>query len=88
MIIFQMDVNSSFLNGVLEEEWYLELPLEYMKIGEEKKVLKLKKVVYVLKQTLRAWNIFIDTYFKKNEFTQCPYKHALYGRKKSVICYL
>ena len=47
--IFQIDVKSAFLNGVLEEEVYLEQPPRYVKIGEEKKVLKLKKALYELK---------------------------------------
>ncbi|KAE8735514.1 hypothetical protein F3Y22_tig00000340pilonHSYRG00533 [Hibiscus syriacus] len=80
--IFQMDVKSTFLNGVLEEEVYVEQPPRYMKIGEEKKVLKLKKALYGLKQALRTWNTCIDTYFKKNGFTQCPYEHALYVKKE------
>ena len=50
MVDFQMDVKSTFLNGVLEEEVYLEQPPGYMKIGEENKVLKLKKALYELKQ--------------------------------------
>ncbi|KAJ3692026.1 hypothetical protein LUZ60_012376 [Juncus effusus] len=79
--IFQMDVKSAFLNGVLEEEVYVEQPPRYMKIGEEKKVLKLKKALYGLKQAPRAWNTRIDTYFKENGFTQCPYEHALYVKK-------
>jgi len=37
------------LNGVLGEEAYIEQPPGYMKIGEEKKVLKLKKELYGLK---------------------------------------
>jgi len=52
--IFQMDVKSAFLNGVLEKEVYLKQPLGYMKVGEENKVLKLKKVLYGLKQASRA----------------------------------
>ena len=58
--IFQMDVKLAFLNGVLEEEVYIEQPPGYMKIGEEKKVLKLKKALYGLKQVPRAWNTRID----------------------------
>ena len=64
--IFQMNVKSAFLNGVLEEEVYLEQPPRYMKIEEEKKVLKLKKALYGLKQAPRAWNTRIDPYFKEN----------------------
>ncbi|PNX64760.1 reverse transcriptase, partial [Trifolium pratense] len=60
--IFQMDVKSAFLNGVLEEEVYIEQPPGYMKVGKEEKVLKLKKALYGLKQAPRAWNTRIDTY--------------------------
>ena len=49
-----MNAKSAFLNGVLEEEDYLEQPPRYMKIGEEKKVLKLKKALFGLKQAPRA----------------------------------
>ena len=80
--IYQMDVKSAFLNGVLEEEVYVEQPPGYVKAGKEGKVLKLRKALYGLKQAPRAWNTRIDTYFKKTGFVQCPYEHALYVRKK------
>ena len=76
-----MDVKSIFLNGVLEEEVYLKQPPRYVKIGEEKKVLKLKKALYRLKQAPRAWNTRIDTYFKENGYKQCPHEHSLYTKK-------
>ncbi|KAJ3691578.1 hypothetical protein LUZ61_020742 [Rhynchospora tenuis] len=76
--IYQMDVKSAFLNGVLEEEVYIEQPPGYIKEGKENKVLKLKKALYGLKQAPRAWNTRIDTYFKEHGFVQCPYEHALY----------
>ena len=52
-----------------------------MKIGEEKKVLKLKKALYRLKQASRVWNTRINTYFKENGYKQCPHEHALYTKK-------
>ena len=50
-----MDVNSTFLNGVLKEEVYVEQPPSYEVVGEENKVYRLKRALYGLKQTLRAW---------------------------------
>jgi len=50
-----MDVKSAFLNGVLEEEVYVEQPPRYMKSRKESKVLKLKKELYGLKQPPYAW---------------------------------
>jgi hypothetical protein len=76
--IFQMDVKSAFLNGVLEEEVYVEQPLGYLQQGNEGKVYKLKKALYGLKQAPRAWYTRIDTYFINNGFRRSPYEHALY----------
>ena len=81
MAVFQMDVKSAFLNGVLKEEVYLKQSPGYMKIREEKKVLKLKKVLYRLKQVPRAWNSRINTCFKENGYKQCPHEHALFSKK-------
>lgn len=44
-----MDVKSSFLNGYLEEEIYVEQPTGYVVKGQEDKVLRLKKALYGLK---------------------------------------
>ena len=60
--IYQMDVKSAFLNGVLKEEVYVEQPLGYEVAGQEHKVCKLKKALYGLKQAPRAWYNRIDAY--------------------------
>jgi transposase InsO family protein len=54
--IHQMDVKSAFLNGVLNEEIYMEQPQGYIAAGMENRVCRLKKALYGLKQASRAWN--------------------------------
>ncbi|KAE8709398.1 Agamous-like MADS-box protein AGL6 [Hibiscus syriacus] len=88
--IQQMDVKSAFLNGVLEEELYIQQPSGYEVKGHEDKVLKLNKALYGLKQAPRAWNSRIDKYFQENGFNKCPYEHALYIKIKDedilIVC--
>jgi len=48
-LVYQMDVNSAFLNGILEEEVYVDHPPGYVVQGQEHKVYKLKKALYGLK---------------------------------------
>ena len=47
--ILQIDVKSTFFNGYLKEELYVEQPIGYVVKGQEDKVLKLKKALYGLK---------------------------------------
>ncbi|KAJ4722910.1 Retrovirus-related Pol polyprotein from transposon TNT 1-94 [Melia azedarach] len=90
--IHQMDVKSAFLNGVLEEEVYIQQLTGFEVKGQEDKVLKLRKALYGLKQAPRAWNSRIDKYFQKNGFTKCPYEHALYIKIKDedilIVCFI
>jgi hypothetical protein len=44
-----MDVKSSFLNGKIEEEVYIEQPEGFHLSENENYVCKLKKALYVLK---------------------------------------
>ena len=58
--IHQLDVKSEFLNGYLEEEVYVEQPLDFVVKNHVDKVLRLKKALYGLNQTPRAWSSCID----------------------------
>ena len=44
-----MDVKTAFLNGVVEEEVYVEQPLGFKTDDRETHVCKLKKALYGLK---------------------------------------
>lgn len=79
--IYQLDVKSAFLNGILEEEVYVRQPEGFIVSGEEHKVYRLKKALYGLKQAPRAWNARIDGYLLTHGFVKCPYEHSLYTRK-------
>jgi hypothetical protein len=60
--IHQMDVKKTFLNGIIEEEVYIEQPQGFEISGKESHVCRLKKALYGLKQALRAWYSRIDGY--------------------------
>ncbi|RVW50050.1 Retrovirus-related Pol polyprotein from transposon RE2 [Vitis vinifera] len=53
--IYQLDVKSTFLNGYLEEEIFVEQPEGFVVKGKEDKVYQLKKALYGLKQAPKAW---------------------------------
>jgi hypothetical protein len=52
--IHHMDVKSTFLNGDLQEEVYVEQPVGFIVADKDHKVLKLKKALYGLLQVPRA----------------------------------
>ena len=66
--VFQLDVKSAFLNGILQEEIYVEQPEGFMKQGAEEKVYLLKKALYGLKQAPRAWYSKIDEHLSSLGF--------------------
>ncbi|KAI5348361.1 hypothetical protein L3X38_001248 [Prunus dulcis] len=76
--LYQLDVKSAFLNGVLKEEVYVEQTQGSMKKNEEIKVYKLNKPLYGLKQAPRAWYDEIDSYFNKAGFKKSPSEATLY----------
>ena len=52
--VYQMDVKSTFLNGELEEEVYIEKHVGFPLIEKKYMVYRLKKVLYGLKQAPRT----------------------------------
>ncbi|GJT99706.1 putative ribonuclease H-like domain-containing protein [Tanacetum coccineum] len=55
MIVYQMDVKMTFLNGNLREEVFVSQPDGFVDQDNLNHVYKLKKALYGLKQAPRAW---------------------------------
>jgi hypothetical protein len=67
--LHQMDVKRAFLNGVIEEEVYIEQPQGFEVEDKKSHVCKLKKALYGLKQAPRAWYGRIDNFLTSLGFT-------------------
>ena len=73
----QLDVKNAFLNGNLEEEVYMDAPLGFHeKFGT--KVCKLKKSLYGLKQSPRAWFEKFTQFVKSQGYSQRQGDHTMY----------
>ena len=73
-----MDVKTAFLNGIIEEEVYIEQPEGFVVHGSESHICRLKKALYRLKQALRAWYSRIDSYLQRLGFTKSDADSNLY----------
>ena len=71
--VHQMDVKTTFLNGDLDEEIYMEQPEGFIVLGQEKKVCRLVKSLYSLKQAPKQWHQKFDSVMLANECDKCVY---------------
>jgi hypothetical protein len=73
-----MDVKTAFLNGVIEEEVYIEKPQGFEVEDRKTHVYKLNKALYGLKQAPRAWYGRIDSFLTNFGFTKSKADSNLY----------
>ena len=90
LMIHQMDVKTTFLNGDLEEEIYMDQPKGFTMPGNEHKVCKLLKSLYGLKQAPRQWHekfdqCLLSNGFKTNESDKCIY-YKTFDDAHVIIC--
>jgi len=76
--LYQMDVKTAFLNGELNDEIYMDQPLGFETKEQERKVCKLKRSIYGLKQASRQWNIKFHQVILKDGFTMMEEDHCVY----------
>ena len=73
-----MDVKTTFLHGDLEEEIYMKQLEGFAVNGKKELVCKLKKSLYVLKQSPRMWYHKFDTFIRGLGFTRSKADHCVY----------
>jgi hypothetical protein len=66
--LYQMDVKSAFLNGVIQEEVYVRQPLDFESPKYPDRVYKLLKDLYGLKQASRAWYARLKTFLLEHGY--------------------
>jgi hypothetical protein len=76
--LYQMDVKTTFLNGLIEEEVYINQPRGFEVHGHETHVCRLKKALYGLKQAPHAWYSRINEYLSGLGFTKTDADSNLY----------
>ena len=73
-----MDVKSSFLNGILEEEVYIEQLEGFVDANNKNMVCRLHKSLYGVKQAPRAWYERLHNYLLKIGFERTDDNINLY----------
>ncbi|GJT19943.1 retrovirus-related pol polyprotein from transposon TNT 1-94 [Tanacetum coccineum] len=70
MMIYQIDVKTAFLNGELHEVVYVSQPEGFVDPVNPTYVYRLKKALYGLKHTPRAWYDMLSSFLLSQKFSK------------------
>nr|GEZ15020.1 retrovirus-related Pol polyprotein from transposon TNT 1-94 [Tanacetum cinerariifolium] len=79
--LYQIDVKSSFLNGVINEEVYVAQPLRFIDFQKPNYVYKLNKALYGLKQAHKAWYGRPKVFLIKHVYSMGMVDNILFTKK-------
>ncbi|GJT46581.1 retrovirus-related pol polyprotein from transposon TNT 1-94 [Tanacetum coccineum] len=82
MIIYQMDVKTAFLYGILSEEVYVSQPDGFVDLDNPNHVYKLKKALYGLKQAPCAWCDLLSSFLLSHGFSKGTIDPILFISRK------
>ncbi|GJR16250.1 retrovirus-related pol polyprotein from transposon TNT 1-94 [Tanacetum coccineum] len=82
MIVYQMDVKTTFLNGILREEVYISQPDGFMDPDNPNHVYRLKKALYGLKQAPYAWYDLFSSFLLSQGFFKGMIDPTLFINRK------
>nr|GFA79290.1 retrovirus-related Pol polyprotein from transposon TNT 1-94 [Tanacetum cinerariifolium]GFA79355.1 retrovirus-related Pol polyprotein from transposon TNT 1-94 [Tanacetum cinerariifolium] len=86
--VFQMDVKTTFLNGILKEEVYVAQPLGFVSKQYPDHVYALDNALYGLKQAPRAWYDVLSQFLIESIFQKGPIDTTLFIKKKAESEYV
>ncbi|GKC06787.1 zinc finger, CCHC-type containing protein [Tanacetum coccineum] len=91
LVIHEMDVKTTFLNGDLDEEVYMKQLEGFVMPGNQHKVCKLVKSLYGLKQAPKKWHqkfdeVVLSSGFHLNQSDKCVYSKFNDSGKGVIIC--
>nr|GEV29436.1 reverse transcriptase domain-containing protein [Tanacetum cinerariifolium] len=81
MVVYRMDVKTTFLNGNLREEVYVSQPNGFVDQDNPNHVYKLKKALYGLKQASRAWYDMLSSFLLSQDFFKGSVDPTLFIRR-------
>nr|GFD52925.1 retrovirus-related Pol polyprotein from transposon TNT 1-94 [Tanacetum cinerariifolium] len=70
MVVYQMEVKITFLNGNLREEVYVSQSDRFVDQDNPNHAYKLKKALYGLKQALHAWYDMLSSFLISQDFSK------------------
>ncbi|GJW06158.1 retrovirus-related pol polyprotein from transposon TNT 1-94 [Tanacetum coccineum] len=82
MTVYQMDVKTAFLNGILCEEVYVNQSDGFVDPDNPNHVYRLKKALYGLKQAPRAWYDLLSSSLQSQDFSKGTVDPTLFIRRE------
>ncbi|GJR81271.1 retrovirus-related pol polyprotein from transposon TNT 1-94 [Tanacetum coccineum] len=86
--VYQMDVKTTFLNGPLKEEVYVNQPDGFVDPHHPDKVYHLKKALYGLKQAPRGWYDELSNFLVSKGFSKGSINPTMFITKKGEDIFL
>nr|GEU91210.1 putative ribonuclease H-like domain-containing protein [Tanacetum cinerariifolium] len=86
-IVYQMDMKSAFMNGIIDEEVYVSQPPSFVDPKFPNKVYKVVKALYGLHKALKAWYATLSTFLEKSRYRRGAIDKTLFIKhdKKDIM---
>jgi hypothetical protein len=86
--LYQMDVKSAFLNGVIQEEVFVRQPPCFENPKYPNRMYKLSKALYELKQVPRAWYARLKIFLLEHGYAMWNVDMTLFTLNHDTACLL